>query len=204
VLVEAASFWRGNAYIGVDFDEQQCGKARENAACADEHFDVLHADATALPLRAATVDVLLSDLPYGRQHGELSVLAETLYPAAAREAARILRVGGRAVWLVEAAQAAPFLRRALASEPLLRTVAAFEAPGSNPRVPVSFFCIVRLPGPGPSSRGAELEGADGEAEAALARLFDLSFTQGDRDRTWHDEKPSMDLYRPRSTAASGS
>jgi hypothetical protein len=53
-------------------------------------IDVLAMDARVLPLRTGSVDVLLTDPPFGRQHGdERSVRA--LYPAALREMRRVVR-----------------------------------------------------------------------------------------------------------------
>jgi 23S rRNA G2445 N2-methylase RlmL len=55
-------------------------------------------DATRLPLRTASVDVVISNPPYGRQH-EATPGIDRLYSRTLREAARVLRPGGRCVVL---------------------------------------------------------------------------------------------------------
>jgi len=45
------------------------------------------ADATRLPFRDASVDAVLSDLPFGRKHG----LKDTLYAEVLRECRRVLK-----------------------------------------------------------------------------------------------------------------
>lgn len=54
-------------------------------------------DAKRLPLRPASVDALITNPPYGRQHRAASL--RRLYREMAREYARVLRAGGRCVVL---------------------------------------------------------------------------------------------------------
>lgn len=61
--------------------------------------DLARWDATALPLETASVDRIVSNPPFGKQLSSLDQIGP-LYEAAAREWDRVLRPGGRAVFLV--------------------------------------------------------------------------------------------------------
>jgi 23S rRNA G2445 N2-methylase RlmL len=63
-------------------------------------FDVLRADARAMPLVASSVDAVATNLPWGRQVLTSSVLPD-LYRAFLQELARVLRRAGRAALLTE-------------------------------------------------------------------------------------------------------
>jgi len=80
--------------IGVDNDRAALACAAANLAAsgsANQAF-LLHADATRLPLPAATFDTIVVDLPYGMLHGTRQE-NETFYPALLAEAARVATRG---------------------------------------------------------------------------------------------------------------
>jgi arsenite methyltransferase len=77
---------RGRA-IGVDMTEAMRERARRGAtACGLEHVDVREGDATALPIEAESVDVVISN-------GVLNLVPEKR--AAVAEIRRVLKPGGR-------------------------------------------------------------------------------------------------------------
>jgi 23S rRNA G2445 N2-methylase RlmL len=63
-----------------------------------DRVELLHGDCRWAPLRAASVDVLVCDLPFGKQHGTVEA-NRSLYPRVLTETARVVRPGGRAVLL---------------------------------------------------------------------------------------------------------
>ena len=100
ILLEAARLQpRASAYVGCDKSSDQLQGAAANAHAAARQgmlpLLLLHADATQLPFHDGSVDVVLSDLPFGRKHGRKL----GLYSAALREWRRVLRQGGCAVLL---------------------------------------------------------------------------------------------------------
>jgi 23S rRNA G2445 N2-methylase RlmL len=58
-------------------------------------------DAAKIPLRHQSVDVVVSDLPFGMRHGSASA-NKSLYPSLFKQMERLLRSGGRAVLLTMA------------------------------------------------------------------------------------------------------
>ncbi|KAK3258519.1 hypothetical protein CYMTET_32441 [Cymbomonas tetramitiformis] len=100
ILLESARQWSQGMYIGVDIDRAQLQDARENSAQARIGSAVtwMHGDCTALPLRDASVDVVICDLPFGKMHGSVEGNV-VLYPKMLDEAARVVKPGGRAVLL---------------------------------------------------------------------------------------------------------
>ena len=79
-------------------------------------------DATRLPVRSESIDAMITNPPYGRQHEAASGL-ERLSRGLLREAARVLRPGGRLVVLtgepVILARAIPKQIRVLEKQRLL-------------------------------------------------------------------------------------
>jgi len=64
-------------------------------------FDLIQLDVTYMPLRDCCIDVVVSDLPFGRRHGSKRA-NKTLYPALLHNLSRIVRPGtGRAVLLTQ-------------------------------------------------------------------------------------------------------
>jgi 23S rRNA G2445 N2-methylase RlmL len=96
--------------LGGDREAEAIRAARANLP-AGRRLRVARWDARRLPLRAGTIDAVVSNLPFGRQvlaAGEIGVL----YRDFAAELARVLAPGGRAVLLTDQA---PALLAALAA-----------------------------------------------------------------------------------------
>ena len=79
--------------LGLDVDPLMLGGARLNLPGAD----VALADAARLPLGAASVDAVVSDLPYGQSVQIRGDTLDRLYDDSLAEVARVLKPGRRAV-----------------------------------------------------------------------------------------------------------
>jgi 23S rRNA G2445 N2-methylase RlmL len=101
ILIEGALM--GADTRGGDIDQSAVDAARANAAAAGVSLWLEQWDARALPLAGATVDRVVTNLPWGRQvavDDELSAF----YSAVCRRIGRVLRPGGRAAVLTNAPQ----------------------------------------------------------------------------------------------------
>lgn len=96
ILLEAAAM--GADASGGDFDAQAVQDTRANMRAVDAHLRVEHWDARRLPLEDASVDAVVSNLPWGRQI-LLDEALSALYAEVCLEIERVLRPGGRAVLL---------------------------------------------------------------------------------------------------------
>ncbi|CAE7839272.1 Thumpd2 [Symbiodinium necroappetens] len=117
ILVEAALSWPNCHYIGVDLDASQLSGARSNAQLAQAtgaRLDLLMGDAQRLPLPDRSVDVVICDIPFGRQYGTIEGCRDSLYKAVLKEFDRVVRsdADGRLIlissleqepWVLEAA-----------------------------------------------------------------------------------------------------
>ncbi len=95
ILRERADAGRAALMLGGDLDADAVEAARTNARRSAR---VLRWDATRLPLPDRSIDVVISNPPYGRRHGEIRGL-DRLYARSTREMARVLRPDGRCVLL---------------------------------------------------------------------------------------------------------
>ena len=96
--IEGAINFRHAVHIGGDITAEDVAKARLSAKLQSVAVDFAPWDSCRLPLRAASVDAVVTDLPFGRRHGS-HLQNQSLYPRALREYARVVRSGGRAVML---------------------------------------------------------------------------------------------------------
>jgi hypothetical protein len=90
----------------------------------------------ALPLRAGTVDVVVTDLPFGKRCWVSWV--HLFYPRVLYEMGRVTRAGGRAV-LLDAATNEHKIRKALGRAPL---DGMWSCVGSIPINHGGFLCVV--------------------------------------------------------------
>jgi 23S rRNA G2445 N2-methylase RlmL len=99
ILVEAAL--SGAVVLGGDSDSSAAAAARANAAAAGVSAEIRQWDAQALPIASASIDRIVSNLPWGRQVALDAALA-TFYRRSCSEMRRVLAPGGRIVLLTSA------------------------------------------------------------------------------------------------------
>ncbi|KAL1783871.1 THUMP domain-containing protein 2 [Sigmodon hispidus] len=97
ILVEAAEEWPDVYYMGADISDSQLLGACDNlkAAGLANKIDLLKVSVTELPLPSQSIDVIVSDIPFGKKFKLGKDIKSTL-----QEMERVLRVGGTMVLLL--------------------------------------------------------------------------------------------------------
>uniref|UniRef100_A0A8C2LWM5 U6 snRNA (guanine-N(2))-methyltransferase THUMPD2 n=3 Tax=Cricetulus griseus TaxID=10029 RepID=A0A8C2LWM5_CRIGR len=97
ILVEAAEEWPDVYYMGADVSDSQLLGACDNlkAAGLADKIDLLQGSVTELPLPSQSVDVIISDIPFGKKFKLGKDIKSIL-----QEMERVLRVGGTMVLLL--------------------------------------------------------------------------------------------------------
>lgn len=96
ILIEAAS--NGLRAIGGDQDQNALDAATRNAQAANVPVELHHWDARTLPYATASIDRIVSNLPWGRQVEVDDTLA-AFYQAACKEIERVIVPTGRIILL---------------------------------------------------------------------------------------------------------
>ncbi|MGO8951183.1 MAG: THUMP domain-containing class I SAM-dependent methyltransferase [Ktedonobacterales bacterium] len=93
LLIERAKLLGYEQLIGGDIRPEEVAVARRNALAAGVNISLQVWDARALPLDAASVTRIITNLPFGKQIGTPEA-NEHLYPALVKEFGRVLAAGG--------------------------------------------------------------------------------------------------------------
>ena len=184
LLLECAQFWDECHYIGLDICHEQIACARENIAnCPKPIVNAMLGDATHLPVRTASIDCVVSDLPFGRAMSSPDA-NRTFYPSLCAELRRALRPGGRAV-LLTGEESDVILGESLQKSGFSvigRTVFPFG--GNKDRLSCTLYMAV----------------VDvGEDDAVHRSKFDWRFPEKVKEsagaHTWKNEKPCLAPYQ---------
>ncbi|XP_006882446.1 PREDICTED: THUMP domain-containing protein 2-like [Elephantulus edwardii] len=97
ILLEAANEWPDVYYMGADVSDSQLLGACDNlqAAGLNDKIELLKVSAVELPLASESVDIIISDIPFGKKFKLEKDIRSIL-----QEMERVLRVGGTAVLLL--------------------------------------------------------------------------------------------------------
>jgi 23S rRNA G2445 N2-methylase RlmL len=98
ILIERALAGRYRCLLGGDLDPEAVAATRENVGKRYQPIAVRRWDATKLPLEAASVSSLATNMPFGNQIGSTASNRE-LYPILLAEWTRVLQASGRMVLL---------------------------------------------------------------------------------------------------------
>jgi 23S rRNA G2445 N2-methylase RlmL len=125
LLLERARAGRHHLLIGGDLDPEALACAAANFGPRHRPRGLLRWDAACLPLPDACVDRAAANLPWGGRHGSPAELP-ALYAAALAQIDRVLKPGGRAVFLTSEFS---LLREALRKQPGLYLAEQFRKVG---------------------------------------------------------------------------
>lgn len=100
LLIERQAAGEVKSAVGYDHDPKalECAQRNVKAAGYEGQIKLNLGDATDLPVGDKSVDVVAADLPFGQLVGSHSDNL-TLYPALLKEAARVVKAGGRGVFI---------------------------------------------------------------------------------------------------------
>jgi 23S rRNA G2445 N2-methylase RlmL len=101
ISIEGSLSWKDSFHLAGDLHDLAVSRTEKNMAAQPTplKMDALQWDITSLPLRTASIDAVVTDMPFGKKMGS-QFDNRKLYPAALREMGRVCRLDtGRAVLL---------------------------------------------------------------------------------------------------------
>ena len=174
ILIEMREHWPTSSYLGVDVDESQLALAKANADAALARrprggaLVLLHASCAAMPLQRASVDAIVSDLPFGVQHGSVEA-NRALFPRLLKEVGRVLDPSRGRAALLTSQTCAPALL-----DPDALAAAGLTLHLALPTRHCSIRCVAALLLPAPGGGSPAGGGTPGEAASDRSVSFDLS------------------------------
>eukprot|EP00439_Symbiodinium_sp_Y106_P065086 s837_g10.t1 len=211
VLLEAAAWWPQCHFLGLELVSEQLVQAAENLRYANERgvlpcgqaVGFARADCRKLPLAAKCVDVVLCDLPYGRQYGTEED-NHSLYTAALRELSRVLKEPrGRAILITTATPsnlAAMENAAASAGLHIFRQI-GFRFGGNKDRLRCAMFCLVTASAAKTYAQSELDELFDWSCIRRLENLAGGAGSADDGGFVWKAVKPLLRPYIPLKAAA---
>jgi len=144
LMVERLALGFRDRVIGVDIREEalDCARANLGAAGQEGNADLLLADARSVPLPAASVDAIATDLPYGMLTGADTDLGG-LYHAIMAEAARLARPSAPLVVITARKRELETALRRLESRWTLERVVPISVPFRSGYIKPSIFALRR-------------------------------------------------------------
>ncbi|GAC1370729.1 MAG: methyltransferase domain-containing protein [Candidatus Saccharimonadales bacterium] len=139
ILLERALYGRHGLLVGGDIDAAAVKAAQANFGPRHKPVRIERMDARALELETASVDKLVTNLPWGRQIGRPEEMP-ALYKGVLAEAARVVRPSGAVVVLTSEGRLLKSLAAAQAGIKLEKSYAGIEVLGRKAEI----FVIKRL------------------------------------------------------------
>ncbi|KAH3759476.1 replication factor C subunit 2 [Pelomyxa schiedti] len=132
IPIEGAIQWPRTVFLGADIEGLSVEKAAENQAnlraITSHNLEIARWDATRIPLRTGSLDIVLSDMPYGVRCGN-NRINRKLYPAVIREFIRVVRPEGRVIFLTSERALVKSVLDSLG--PIVRLVSEFKVDNSG-------------------------------------------------------------------------
>ncbi|KAM5317165.1 U6 snRNA (guanine-N(2))-methyltransferase THUMPD2 isoform 2-T2 [Glossophaga mutica] len=131
ILLEAAKEWPDAYYVGADVSDSQLCGARDNlkAAGLEDKIALLKVSVVELPLPSESVDVIISDIPFGKKFKLGKDIKSIL-----REMERVLHAGGVVVLLLSEAHRRSLTEGEGGGSPLDSEGSHADEPGAGKRL----------------------------------------------------------------------
>ncbi|XP_043774106.1 THUMP domain-containing protein 2 isoform X1 [Cervus elaphus] len=131
ILLEAAKEWPDVYYVGADVSDSQLSGAYDNlkAAGLKDKIELLKVSVIELPLPSESVDIIISDIPFGKKFKLGKGIKRTV-----QEMERVLRVGGIIVLLLSEDHHRHLKGGEASSSPLDSQGGRTEDPGGEERL----------------------------------------------------------------------
>eukprot|EP01114_Cavostelium_apophysatum_P013096 TRINITY_DN3098_c0_g1_i1.p1 TRINITY_DN3098_c0_g1~~TRINITY_DN3098_c0_g1_i1.p1 ORF type:complete len:449 (-),score=60.47 TRINITY_DN3098_c0_g1_i1:28-1374(-) len=102
IPIEASLEWPHAFFIGGDIAKEAVGKALANRSTqASVRFDLFEWNVTKIPFVSKAVDIIVSNIPFGKNRVGVYKHHPKLFPLFIREITRVTKLNGRAVLLTE-------------------------------------------------------------------------------------------------------
>nr|XP_020769321.1 THUMP domain-containing protein 2 isoform X1 [Odocoileus virginianus texanus] len=152
ILLEAAKEWPDVYYVGADVSDSQLSGAYDNlkAAGLKDKIELLKVSVIELPLPSESVDIIISDIPFGKKFKLGKDIKRTV-----QEMERVLRVGGTMVLLLSEDHHGHLKGGEASSGPLASRGGRTGEPGGEEHVTGAEKAAVSEPAPSSSAASSQ-------------------------------------------------
>ena len=181
LLLETEVWSQPANFIGCELNSDELSDAVRNISAVKSNISLMQTNFIYAPFRDNIVDVILSDLPFGRKHGDYEG-NKTLYPAIASQVSRLLSPTGRAV-LLTSEECHELLITSLTGNGFTEIRSFKFNFGGNRNTQLCYLVCA-----------AKSKDAVAAFDCSLAEKISSS-----QETSWMSEKPKMQRYRPKQS-----